>query len=85
LLITALLLWGAVIAADYAIKHYVGGPAMVQLAFGVLTSLVGILVYVRTPAIGASDRVILASILHGRENRALRWLGLSRASASSAA
>jgi O-antigen/teichoic acid export membrane protein len=85
LLLTAVLLWGAVIAADYALKQYVGGPGILQLTCGVLTSLVGLLVYIRTPAIAASDRVILASILHGRETRALHWLGLSRAPAPSAA
>jgi O-antigen/teichoic acid export membrane protein len=77
-LLTALIVWGAVIGVDYAIKYEFTAPMLVHLAFGILMSGLGILVYVRSPAIGTSDHVILASIFHGRESRALRWLGWLR-------
>ena len=74
-LLSAGLVWGAVIAIDYAFKYQVAAPLLVHLALGIVMSALGLLVYVRSPAIGASDHALLASIFHGRESTALRWLG----------
>jgi O-antigen/teichoic acid export membrane protein len=77
---TAVLLWGAVIGACYAAKQTLDMAPMLQLMLGAAICVIGVLVYVRTPAIGASDRGVLASLFHGREARTLSLLGLMKRS-----
>jgi O-antigen/teichoic acid export membrane protein len=77
---TAVLLWGAVIGACYAAKRTLDMAPMLQLMLGAAICVIGVLVYVRTPAIGASDRGVLASLFHGREARTLSLLGLMKRS-----
>jgi O-antigen/teichoic acid export membrane protein len=76
-LVTALLLWGSIVAVCYAVKHWVHAPAIVHLAFGIVACAAGLLVYLRSPALARSDREILRSVFHGGEGRLLRILGLS--------
>ena len=52
-------------------------PPLVQLMMGAVICGIGALVFLRTPGISRSDREILANLLHGRESRLLRWLGLA--------
>jgi O-antigen/teichoic acid export membrane protein len=77
-LVIAPLLWGAVAATCYAVKRELPGSPILQLVFGALMCGVGLLIYVRTPAIAAADRVILASVFHGKEARVLQRLGLMK-------
>jgi O-antigen/teichoic acid export membrane protein len=77
-LIIAVALWGAAVAACLALKSAIALPPAAHLAVGLLVSGIAFLVYIRTPAVSASDRKILASVLHGREARLLRIVGLLR-------
>src|SRR5262249_34213516 len=74
--LTSLLIWGGAAAACIALKLGVPGPPLLHLVTGVIVCGLAGLLYARSPAIGQSDREILASVLHGRESRALGWLGL---------
>jgi O-antigen/teichoic acid export membrane protein len=77
-LLTTLLLWGTIIATCFAAKTAVHAPPLVHMIFGALMCVIGLLVYVRTPAIAASDRTILASVFHGKEARLMQRLGLMK-------
>jgi hypothetical protein len=50
--------------------------ALVQLIIGVVICGTAALLYLRTPAISAVDRSLMASVLGGREAGILRRLGL---------
>jgi O-antigen/teichoic acid export membrane protein len=76
-LVTGGAIWCTAIACCFAVKWTWHTPPMVQLAFGVLICVIAMLVYVRSSAMARSDREIIASVLHGRESRVLRWVGLA--------
>jgi hypothetical protein len=78
MLISALLLWGPVTAMCFSLKRALPAPAIVQLSLGALICVAGVLIYVRTPAIAATDRQTLALVFHGTEARMLQFLGLIR-------
>jgi O-antigen/teichoic acid export membrane protein len=73
---SALILWGGVLAACYALKAWVHAPPLVHLLLGAAICGLAILVHLRSPAISASDRALLAGVLSGKESRILRMLGL---------
>jgi O-antigen/teichoic acid export membrane protein len=75
-LATGLGLWAAVAGVCYLFKVFAPAPPLVQLIFGAAMCGGGILLYLRSPAISASDRAILSSVLHGKEARIFRLLGL---------
>jgi O-antigen/teichoic acid export membrane protein len=75
--VAGLLIWGAAIAACYAFKLTTGYSPLVNMIFGAAICGIAALVHLRSPAIARTDREILSSVLHGREVRVLRWLGLS--------
>lgn len=76
-IVTAVLLWGGVIAGCAALRFLLPRlPVIVHLAIGLLLCGLGLLLFLRSPAISQSDREILANVLHGREARVLRLLGL---------
>ena len=77
-LLLACMLWGAAVAAGFALKAAFALPAVAHLAVGLLICGITFLVYIRTPAMSASDRKILASVMHGREARLLRIVGFLR-------
>jgi O-antigen/teichoic acid export membrane protein len=73
-LAAGILVWGSVVLGCSVIRMAFGTlPAIAQLAIGAL----GVLVYLRSPGISHSDREILSNVMHGREARVLRWLGLA--------
>lgn len=71
------LIWSAVVLTCSLLRAVLHLPAVGNLAVGVVLCGLGVLLYLRSPAISQSDREILANILHGREARMLRWLGLT--------
>ena len=74
-----LLLWGAGTAVCMGLKETLVMPAVGDLIVGVAVfSLVG-LVHVRSAAISASDRAILAALAGSKATRALQYVGLLRA------
>jgi O-antigen/teichoic acid export membrane protein len=71
-----LIIWGAAIAACYALKTTLQLPPIANLICGAVVIGVAGLVYIRSPAISDSDRTILGRVLHGREAYLLRWFGV---------
>lgn len=69
-------IWGAAIAVCFAIKLAWHGPDLAQLVIGAIVCGTGTLAYLRSPAMAESDREIISGVLHGRESRILRWVGL---------
>jgi hypothetical protein len=76
-LTTGSLIWAVAIAACWAVKVEVRAPAVMQLCVGALICAIAFLIYIRSAAVSASDRVILGRVLRGRESAVLGWLGLS--------
>jgi O-antigen/teichoic acid export membrane protein len=75
-LVSAIGVWGGAVLACYALKYLIHVHALVQLLFGVVIFAAAALIYIRTPALSASDRSILGSVLKGREGVILQRLGL---------
>ena len=71
-------LWGAAIAACNGLKFLIPAPAPVSLAVGALIFVVTGLAYFRTPALSASDREILASVVPEKTAAVLRIAGVLR-------
>lgn len=74
--IASLAVWGGAIVACLALKALLPAAPLVHLIAGAAICAVGALVFVRTPALSRTDREVLASVLHGKEARALRWIGV---------
>jgi hypothetical protein len=60
-------------------------PAAIDLLCGAAICIAGALLYARSPAIAASDREILAALMHGKERRILMYIGLLQAAPPKAA
>src|SRR5450631_627891 len=73
-----LFVWGSVAGVCSLLRMFLPQlPAIVQMAVGIVICSVGGLAYLRSPGISQSDREVLANLMHGREARVLRWLGLA--------
>jgi hypothetical protein len=72
----AVTIWVPFVVACLILKTLIHAPAIVHLLCGAVLVVIAGLVHVRSSALSASDREILASLLHGREARVLRWLGI---------
>ena len=59
-----------------AVRLALGAAVCVAMACGGVVCALGVLLYVRSPAICASDRELLGKLFHGRESRWMRGLGL---------
>jgi O-antigen/teichoic acid export membrane protein len=70
------LIWGGAILICYALKAALPPNPIVAMACGGVVCALGVLLYVRSPAICASDRELLGKLFHGREARWMRGLGL---------
>jgi O-antigen/teichoic acid export membrane protein len=70
------LLWGGVVAVCVWLKQSVTAHPMVHLLTGAFVTGLAVLVHSRSPALSASDRSILGSVLSGREGRLLQILGI---------
>jgi O-antigen/teichoic acid export membrane protein len=71
-----LAIWATATALCFVLKSTLQVPSLVHLIVGGVVCAAAGLVFVRSPAIAASDREILGGVMHGREAVALRWLGL---------
>ena len=76
-LVMAAVIWGSCIALCLGSKRLVPDMPLVHLAIGAMLCGVAMILYARSAALAASDREILASLLHGREAVVLRWLGIA--------
>ena len=73
------LCWGVYVALVQTLSATVDVPDIVKLICGALLAAPFTLIYVRSSALSGDDRALFGSVLHGREARLLRWLGLTRA------
>jgi O-antigen/teichoic acid export membrane protein len=78
MLVMGLLVWGGVVGVCSLLRMALPqiSPIVHILIGGVVCGL-GALAFLRTPGISQSDREVLANLMHGREARVLRWLGLA--------
>jgi len=74
----ATLIWGGAMLSCFELKSALSAPASVALACGVAICAVAALLYVRSPALCATDRELLGQVFHGREFRVLHKLGVVR-------
>jgi O-antigen/teichoic acid export membrane protein len=70
-------IWGSALAVCYLLKILTAGYGpLLTIICGIPVLAIAALVYLRSPALAASDRELLAGVLRGRESRLLAWLGL---------
>jgi len=76
--LSSVALWGGVVGVCYLLKLGSIGSDILHLCLGVLVVCMGGLLHVRGPAISSDNRMLLASVLRGREARLLTVLGILR-------
>ncbi len=75
-LATCVLLWGGAVVVCWFLRQIVTVHPMVHLLVGAIIMGSTALLYVRSPALSASDRSILGSVLSGREQRLMKLVGM---------
>jgi len=70
------LLWGVTIVVCCALNATLPVPPLVQLIIGAVICGAATLLYLRTPAISATDRSLMAAVLGKRQAALLRRIGL---------
>lgn len=78
-LFMSLLIWGSAAGLCLAARRWLDIPAVAHLLLGASVCAAAALVHLRSPAISASDREVLGSVLHGREAGIMQRLGILRA------
>jgi O-antigen/teichoic acid export membrane protein len=68
-------LWGAVVGICYGLKMLFPPHASLQVAMGLAVFVIAGWLYIRTPALSASDRDILRSIIPERATRIMQRVG----------
>ena len=68
-------IWGAVVAICYGLKAVIPLPALFQVGLGAVVFIVAGLIYVRSPALSASDREILRTVTPTKAARIMQRLG----------
>jgi O-antigen/teichoic acid export membrane protein len=77
-LVMGLLVWGSVVGICSLLRAALPPlPPLVEMLIGGMVCGLGALAFLRSPGISQSDREVLANLMHGREARVLRWLGLA--------
>jgi O-antigen/teichoic acid export membrane protein len=77
-LVMGLLVWGSAVAICSVLRMALPQlPPIVQMLIGGAVCGLGALAFLRSAGISQSDREILSNLMHGREARVLRWLGLA--------
>lgn len=74
-LLSSIGIWGAVAAICYGLKQLVPGHALLQVAMGAVVFVVAALIYIRSPALSASDRDILRSVTPDKATRIMQRVG----------
>lgn len=69
---------GAVAGLCIAFRKVSNLPPALEMICGAFICSIVVLIHLRSPAITLSDRLILRNVLHGREGKVLRWIGLLR-------
>jgi hypothetical protein len=69
-------LWGAAVVVCYGLKALLPVPPLPQLFIGLVVFSVFGFVYLRSPALSASDRQIMTSIMGEKATSILRRVGL---------
>ena len=77
----SLTLWGGAVAICLLLKLLVRGPSVLQLVMGIIVFTCIGLICARSPVLCKSDRDLCLRLFHGREMRALRFLGVLNAGA----
>jgi polysaccharide transporter, PST family len=75
-LLSSIGVWGATVGICYGLKAFLPATPLIRLLMGVAVFVVAGLIYVRTPALSASDRDLLRSIVPDKAARIMRRAGL---------
>lgn len=75
-LASAIFVWGAAVMLCLGIKQWLPVSAPIQLAIGVIVFAAAGWIYLRSPALTASDRAILTALMGDRQARILRYMGV---------
>jgi O-antigen/teichoic acid export membrane protein len=74
-LLSSIGLWGAVVGLCYGLKALIPLSALFQIAIGVIIFVVAGWVFIRSPALSASDRDILRSVMPDKAARIMQRVG----------
>jgi O-antigen/teichoic acid export membrane protein len=78
MLFASSLTWTSTLGVCFLAKHALDLSHLFDLIVGLVVIGIGALVHVRTPALSASDRQILANVLRGKESRLFKIIGIIR-------
>jgi O-antigen/teichoic acid export membrane protein len=76
-LLSSAAIWGTVSVICFQLKTWLDVPELLHLLIGAIMCGLAMLLFVRSPVLGDSDRQILSSVLSGRESRLLTLAGLN--------
>jgi O-antigen/teichoic acid export membrane protein len=68
-------IWGVVVGLCYGLKAVIPLPPLFEIALGVMIFVAAGLIYVRSPALSASDREILRTVTPGKAARIMQRVG----------
>ena len=68
-------IWGVVVALCYGLKTRLPLPALFQVVLGAVIFVAAGLIYIRSPALSASDREILRTVTPGKATRLMQRVG----------
>jgi O-antigen/teichoic acid export membrane protein len=74
-LLSSIALWGAVVCICYGLKVLLPLPVSLQVVMGAIVFVIAGLLYVRSPALSASDRDILRSVTPDKALRIMQRVG----------
>lgn len=74
-LLSSIGLWGAVVGICYGLKQLFAVPALFQVLMGTVVFVTAGLIYIRSPALSASDRDILRSVTPDKAARLMQRVG----------
>ena len=85
MLISSLLIWSIAAGICYALRRFLHVPSVAHLILGGMICAIAGLFYLRSSALSTSDRDLLGGLMHGKEAKFLRLMGISGSSCSKSA
>jgi O-antigen/teichoic acid export membrane protein len=74
-LLSSIALWGVAVGICYGLKALLPVPALVQVVLGTIVLLIAGWLFIRGPALSASDRDILRSVIPDKATRIMQRVG----------
>jgi O-antigen/teichoic acid export membrane protein len=74
-LVSGVGIWGSAVLICYGVKALIPGHVPAQIGLGLVVFAIAALLYIRSPALSASDRDILRSVIPGKASRIMQRVG----------